>query len=251
MLEHVAGGWAFRASREAAEACGRLFERPVERGLSPAALETLAIVAYLGPCTPPGDRAHPRRRGRLGRRGPGRARADRRGGPRGRRRRRHPLPHDAAVRARLRPRSLSELPRLDDVGPDGRHADPRAPRRRRRARGAAHRPSRNRPHPAPWVGMTSAPATRCERNSEAAHVSAAGVSKRPTDYGRVCPGRRIGPVADLVPSSRPSGDAPAPRDRPRDAATPRQRRRRALGPKTVAPHRPRRRSSSATGTGQT
>jgi segregation and condensation protein B len=53
VLEHVAGGWAFRASREAAEACGRLFERPVERGLSPAAMETLAIVAYLGPCTRP------------------------------------------------------------------------------------------------------------------------------------------------------------------------------------------------------
>src|SRR4051794_39649275 len=53
VLEQVAGGWAFRASREAAEACARLFERPVERGLSPAAMETLAIVAYLGPCTRP------------------------------------------------------------------------------------------------------------------------------------------------------------------------------------------------------
>ena len=53
MLEHVAGGWAFRAAREAAEACARLFERPVERGLSQAALETLAIVAYLGPCSRP------------------------------------------------------------------------------------------------------------------------------------------------------------------------------------------------------
>jgi segregation and condensation protein B len=53
VLEHVAGGWAFRASREAAEACARLFERPVQRGLSQAALETLAIVAYLGPCTRP------------------------------------------------------------------------------------------------------------------------------------------------------------------------------------------------------
>src|SRR5262249_10171822 len=53
VLERVAGGWAFRASREAAEACGRLFERPVERGLSAAALETLAIVAYFGPCTRP------------------------------------------------------------------------------------------------------------------------------------------------------------------------------------------------------
>jgi segregation and condensation protein B len=53
VLEHVAGGWAFRASREASEACARLFERPVERGLSAAALETLAIVAYLGPATRP------------------------------------------------------------------------------------------------------------------------------------------------------------------------------------------------------
>ena len=53
VLEHVAGGWAFRASREAAEACGRLVERPVERGLTGAALETLAIVAYLGPVSRP------------------------------------------------------------------------------------------------------------------------------------------------------------------------------------------------------
>jgi segregation and condensation protein B len=53
VLEQVAGGWAFRASREAAEACGRLFERPVERNLSPAALETLAVIAYMGPCSRP------------------------------------------------------------------------------------------------------------------------------------------------------------------------------------------------------
>jgi segregation and condensation protein B len=53
VLEPIAGGYAFRASREAAEACARLFERPVERGLSQAALETLAIVAYLGPCSRP------------------------------------------------------------------------------------------------------------------------------------------------------------------------------------------------------
>jgi segregation and condensation protein B len=53
VLEKVAGGWAFRASRDAAAACGRLFERPVERGLSPAALETLAVIAYLGPCSRP------------------------------------------------------------------------------------------------------------------------------------------------------------------------------------------------------
>ncbi len=53
VLEHVAGGYAFRAAREAADACARLFERPVDRGLSQAALETLAVVAYLGPVTRP------------------------------------------------------------------------------------------------------------------------------------------------------------------------------------------------------
>ena len=53
VLEHVAGGWAFRASREAAEACARLFEKPAQRNLSQASLETLAIVAYLGPCSRP------------------------------------------------------------------------------------------------------------------------------------------------------------------------------------------------------
>lgn len=53
VLENVASGYAFRAAREAAEACGRLFERPVERGLSQAALETVAIVAYLGPVSRP------------------------------------------------------------------------------------------------------------------------------------------------------------------------------------------------------
>ena len=53
VLEKVAGGYAFRAAREAAEACSRLVERPLERGLTQAALETLAIVAYLGPCSRP------------------------------------------------------------------------------------------------------------------------------------------------------------------------------------------------------
>ncbi len=53
VLEHVAGGWAFRAAREAGEACARLFERPAQRNLSQAALETLAIVAYVGPCSRP------------------------------------------------------------------------------------------------------------------------------------------------------------------------------------------------------
>jgi segregation and condensation protein B len=53
VLEHVAGGYAFRASREAADACARLFDRPAEKGLSQAALETLAVVAYLGPVSRP------------------------------------------------------------------------------------------------------------------------------------------------------------------------------------------------------
>jgi segregation and condensation protein B len=54
VLEQVAGGYAFRAAREAAEACARLFDRPADKGLSQAALETLAIVAYLGPVSRPG-----------------------------------------------------------------------------------------------------------------------------------------------------------------------------------------------------
>jgi segregation and condensation protein B len=54
VLERVAGGYAFRAAREAAAACARLFDRPADKGLSAAALETLAIVAYLGPVSRPG-----------------------------------------------------------------------------------------------------------------------------------------------------------------------------------------------------
>jgi segregation and condensation protein B len=53
VLEQVAGGWAYRAAAEASGACARLFEKPVEKGLSQAALETLAIVAYLGPISRP------------------------------------------------------------------------------------------------------------------------------------------------------------------------------------------------------
>jgi segregation and condensation protein B len=118
VLEQVAGGWAFRAARESAEACGRLFERPVQRSLSQASMETLAIVAYLGPCTRP-DVARIRgvaadsavanlvERGLISEAG----RDDGIGG---------------AVRYRTTPlfervfglESLSELPRLDDLGGD-------------------------------------------------------------------------------------------------------------------------------------
>jgi segregation and condensation protein B len=118
VLEQVAGGWAFRASRDAAEACARLFERPVQRGLSQAALETMAIVAYLGPVSRP-DIARIRgvaadsavagllERGLIAEAG----RDDGAGG---------------AVRYRTTPlfervfglESLSALPRLDDLGAD-------------------------------------------------------------------------------------------------------------------------------------
>src|SRR6186713_2567025 len=116
VLEHVAGGYAYRASREAAPACERLFERPVERGLSQAALETLSIVAYLGPVSRP-EIARVRgvaadsavaslvERGLV-------AEAGRESGPGG------------AVRYRVTPLfervfgldTLAELPRLDDLG---------------------------------------------------------------------------------------------------------------------------------------
>ena len=118
VLEQVAGGWALRASRAAAEACSRLFERPAQRNLSQAALETLAIVAYTGPCTRPeiarirgvaADSAVANlvERGLIAEAG----RDDGIGG---------------AVRYRTTPlfervfglESLSELPRLDDVGAD-------------------------------------------------------------------------------------------------------------------------------------
>ena len=117
VLEHVASGWAFRAGRGEAAACARLFERPAQRNLSQAALETLAIVAYLGPCSRP-DIARIRgvaadsavanlvERGLV-------SEAGRESG-------------GGAIRYRTTPlfervfglESLSELPRLDDIGED-------------------------------------------------------------------------------------------------------------------------------------
>jgi segregation and condensation protein B len=118
VLEHVADGWAFRASREAADACARLVERPVQKGLSQAALETLAIVAYLGPCSRPdiarvrGVAADSAVAGLVERGLIAEAGRDGEGG--------------GAVRYRTTPlfervfglASLAELPRLDDLGPD-------------------------------------------------------------------------------------------------------------------------------------
>jgi segregation and condensation protein B len=53
LLERAAGGWGFRAAPATAAACARLVNRPQARGLSHAALETLAIIAYLGPVSRP------------------------------------------------------------------------------------------------------------------------------------------------------------------------------------------------------
>jgi segregation and condensation protein B len=116
VLEQAAGGHALRASREAAPACARLFDRPAQRSLSQAALETLAIVAYLGPCSRPeitrirgvaaeATVANLLERGLI-------AEAGRDEGPGG------------AIRYRVTPLfervfgigSLAELPRLDDLG---------------------------------------------------------------------------------------------------------------------------------------
>jgi segregation and condensation protein B len=118
VLEHVSGGYAFRAAREAADACSRLVERPVQRGLTQAALETLAVVAYLGPVSRPeiarirGVAADSAVAGLVERGLIAEAGRESEGG---------------AVRYRVTPlfervfglSSLSELPRLDDLAADG------------------------------------------------------------------------------------------------------------------------------------
>jgi segregation and condensation protein B len=53
VLERVAGGWGLRAASGCTAACARLLDRDLDRPLSPAALETLAIVAYAGPVSRP------------------------------------------------------------------------------------------------------------------------------------------------------------------------------------------------------
>ncbi|MEQ8832872.1 MAG: SMC-Scp complex subunit ScpB [Miltoncostaeaceae bacterium] len=45
----IAGGWAMRTRADLAEVCDRLRDRPEDERISPAALETLAVVAYLEP----------------------------------------------------------------------------------------------------------------------------------------------------------------------------------------------------------
>lgn len=53
VLERVAGGWAFRAADASRDVLMRMFEPQADARLSPASLETLAIVAYLQPISRP------------------------------------------------------------------------------------------------------------------------------------------------------------------------------------------------------
>jgi segregation and condensation protein B len=52
-VAEVAGGYALRTRADLAEVCDRLRERPPEDRISPAGLETLAVVAYLEPISRP------------------------------------------------------------------------------------------------------------------------------------------------------------------------------------------------------
>ena len=53
VLERVAGGWAFRASDRCEQVLGRMTRPQGDTRLSPSAIETLAIVAYLQPVSRP------------------------------------------------------------------------------------------------------------------------------------------------------------------------------------------------------
>ena len=52
-VAEVAGGHVLRTRADMADTCDRLRERPPEDRLSPAALETLAVIAYLEPVSRP------------------------------------------------------------------------------------------------------------------------------------------------------------------------------------------------------
>jgi segregation and condensation protein B len=52
-IAEVAGGFALRTRGDLEDVCDRLRKRPPEDRLSPAALETLAVVAYLEPVSRP------------------------------------------------------------------------------------------------------------------------------------------------------------------------------------------------------
>ena len=120
-------------SAPASAACARLFEKPAERGLSQAALETLAIVAYLGPCRARRSRASAASTSTAS--SPVSSNAGWSPKAAAKRVRRDPLPHDTALRAHLRARvarraAARRRPRRR------RGRDPRAARGRREKRPA-------------------------------------------------------------------------------------------------------------------
>ena len=124
VLEQVAGGYAFRAAREAAEACARLVERPVQRGSPRRRSRRWPWWRTSARCRVR-DRADPRCRRRLGRR-----RARRAGPDRGR-----------AGRGRAA-RSVTRRRRSSSGSSASRVAGASAARRPRRRRGRAPRAAR-------------------------------------------------------------------------------------------------------------
>jgi len=52
-VAEIAGGWVLRTQADLGVVCDRLRARPPEERLSPAALETLAVIAYLEPISRP------------------------------------------------------------------------------------------------------------------------------------------------------------------------------------------------------
>ena len=52
-LAEIAGGWVLRTQADLGAVCDRLRARPPQERLSPAALETLAVIAYLEPISRP------------------------------------------------------------------------------------------------------------------------------------------------------------------------------------------------------
>ena len=77
LLRELAGGYTLASDPIAEDAARALLAKPRLATLTPAQLETLAIVAYLAARLAPGDRADPRRQRRLAGRLAARPRPDR------------------------------------------------------------------------------------------------------------------------------------------------------------------------------
>ena len=227
VLREVAGGFTLATDPVAERAARRLLARPRTPPLTQAQAECLAIVAYLQPVSRPGDRAHPRRRLRVGRRHAARARADR--GVRPLALRRGPLPHDRAVREAVRPLRARRAARPGRVRPDarggGRAARAPAPRGRARAR----RP----PRLAERVPASAAPRRRSSAGGASRRSSGSSRSVALTFDDGPGPGRDAAGALDaldgagahghLLPRRRAGRGAPGARRARIAAARPRRR----------------------------